>query len=208
VRIREDIKPHEKRRVEEAFALRSTSELHLISRKAERRDIYRKFLEMVQKTSGDQMVTLCAIGLGPSTVAGMKELVRLRLVVQIQKKKAELECDALRIITDAVLSERQADATTTAQQAEHPFQTRDQTMVPIRESETHGHEIPLTMTGQLSGRVFQLTVEDAFSALTSENVHGGVWLTEPYDTRSLPFVTFSISEDLSQQFALQRPQAM
>jgi hypothetical protein len=67
---------------------------------------------------------------------------------------------------------------------------------------------PLTITAQFFGRVFQLTRQDGLSALASEHVRGGVFLTEPYSTGSLPLVTFSISEDLSQEFALQRPQAM
>jgi len=105
LRRREAVKPHESKRINEAFKLLSESELPAppASHKAERQEHYRKFLQKVRKTSGDQMVTLCAVGLGQSVICGMRELVRLHLPERIQEKKADLECDALKNITDVHL---------------------------------------------------------------------------------------------------------
>jgi alpha-D-ribose 1-methylphosphonate 5-triphosphate diphosphatase PhnM len=113
VQLREAVKPHESKRISEAFqslskpGLLSRSELQPGSRTADRHESYRKFLDKVQKTSGDQMVALCAIGLGQSTIAGMKDAVRVRLPARIQEKRAQLESDALKRITDAHLAKRQ-----------------------------------------------------------------------------------------------------
>ena len=107
VQLREDVKSPESRRIDEAFGLLSKSELQAGSRTAHRHEKYRIFLGKVQKTSGDQMVTLCAIGLGQSHVAALTDAVRLRLPAQIQKKTVELESDALKSITDAQLAKCQ-----------------------------------------------------------------------------------------------------
>jgi hypothetical protein len=112
VQLREDVKPNESKRISEAFrslsrpGLPSRSELQRGSHTADRHENYRKFLEKVKKTSGDQMVALCAIGLGQTNIAGMKDAVRVRLPAQIQEKRAQLESDALKSITDAHLAKR------------------------------------------------------------------------------------------------------
>ncbi|KAK3700530.1 hypothetical protein LTR37_015931 [Vermiconidia calcicola] len=62
-------------------------------------------------------------------------------------------------------------------------------------------------TGSLTGKVYELTVEDAKSAILRQTA-GRVWLTVPFKTQSSPFVTFEVIHKLSRQVAQQRPRMM
>ena len=59
----------------------------------------------------------------------------------------------------------------------------------------------------LSGRVFQLTVQDIETVARSSHVRGEIWLTDPYN-KSSPFITIPITQKMTQSFASKRPQTM
>lgn len=66
----------------------------------------------------------------------------------------------------------------------------------------------LTLPGALSGRVFALSQEDARAIVMSEYMASSVWMTEPYDIASLPFITISITHGACLYFGAQRRQVM
>ena len=59
-----------------------------------------------------------------------------------------------------------------------------------------------------TGRVFELTLQDAQAIVMSDQVLGGVWLTEPYRSQSLPSITITVSEELCAYFSAQRNRVM
>jgi hypothetical protein len=63
-------------------------------------------------------------------------------------------------------------------------------------------------TDSLSGRVFALTHEDARDIVLSNKIAGGVWMTEPYDISSLPFITIPITHKICLSFGAKRHQVM
>lgn len=67
--------------------------------------------------------------------------------------------------------------------------------------------VKLTHTlGLLSGRVFELTLQDVQAILSSDQVGSKVWLTETYGNQSLPTITLTISQELCIYFSAQRHQ--
>jgi len=63
-------------------------------------------------------------------------------------------------------------------------------------------------TGSLSGRVFALTMDDIQFVINSNQVAGSIWMTEPYDNESSPFITITISPGACLFFGAQRHQVM
>lgn len=100
IQDREGLKPHEVRRVKEAFALLANPRARSTSKTGERHESYRLFLKKVEKICGAQMVVLCAVGLGQSAVAGMKERARLGLPSEIGSRKGSLECPDLQLLVE------------------------------------------------------------------------------------------------------------
>ncbi|OJD18552.1 hypothetical protein ACJ73_08713 [Blastomyces percursus] len=64
----------------------------------------------------------------------------------------------------------------------------------------------LIMLGLLSGRVFELTLQDVQAILSSDQVGSKVWLTETYGNQSLPTITLTVSQELCIYFSTQRHQ--
>jgi hypothetical protein len=100
IESRGGVKPHEGRRVEEASQLITTSPLRSGSKTAERQQCYQQFLINVEKLCGIEMVILCAVGLGKSAVAAMKDRVRLRLPSRIKPQTDSLGHSILRKLVD------------------------------------------------------------------------------------------------------------
>lgn len=100
IESRGGVRPHEGRRVEEALQLITASPLRSGSKAAERRQCYQQFLMNVEKLCGIEMVTLCAVGLGKSAVASMKDSVRLRLPSRIKPQTDSLGRSLLRKLVD------------------------------------------------------------------------------------------------------------
>ncbi|PFH55002.1 hypothetical protein XA68_11108 [Ophiocordyceps unilateralis] len=56
----------------------------------------------------------------------------------------------------------------------------------------------------LAGRIFQLTTTDVQRILTTSNLVGSPWLTDPYNS-TLPFVTFQITQELARLLGMRLP---
>lgn len=65
--------------------------------------------------------------------------------------------------------------------------------------------IPESSPG-LTGDVYGLTTTDAPAII--DEIQGQMWLTDPYDDNTQPFVTIQISWKLRDQIILQRPKMM
>jgi hypothetical protein len=55
------------------------------------------------------------------------------------------------------------------------------------------------------GDIYELTVEDAQATTISDQIRGKIWLTDTYYANTSPIITIPISEELRDQFAIQRP---
>jgi hypothetical protein len=91
VHCRNGVKAHEERRIKDAIATLNEHPDLSATKTAERRQHYRHFLSQIVENGGRQLVILCAIGLGQSAVAAMKEANRLLLPQEIRKHKAALQ---------------------------------------------------------------------------------------------------------------------
>lgn len=87
IKLRESVKPHESKRIREAFNLLE----QLPVENGEKRGHYRHFLKKVNEKCGPQMVVICVVGLGQSTITNMKEYARLRLPLEIKKRHQALK---------------------------------------------------------------------------------------------------------------------
>lgn len=67
-----------------------------------RRHSYQRFLKKIQEATSVRMVVLCAVGLGKSRVASMRDGVRLSLPLQIKDHEAALDCEVLQSIVDGI----------------------------------------------------------------------------------------------------------
>jgi len=60
----------------------------------------------------------------------------------------------------------------------------------------------------LTGDVYELTLDDARTAVALDGMCGKIWLTDPHNDGSSPFITLRITHELSKQLATRRPQVM
>jgi len=65
---------------------------------------------------------------------------------------------------------------------------------------------PLGSDTGLAGDVYELSPEDAQAV--SDQIRFQMWLTDPYDDNTKPFVTIPISWKLRDEFISQRPKMM
>jgi hypothetical protein len=91
IQRRPGLKSTEGKRVTEAFTLLATGPPPVDSKGAKQRDVYLDFLRRVQKVIGLSKVVLCAAGLGPSAISGMKDRVRVDLPFKMKERENEFE---------------------------------------------------------------------------------------------------------------------
>lgn len=101
IQYREDVRPQEAKRIQDAFAMMAeTSEEGRASQAAERRNSYRWLLKKVQDAIGPQLVLLCAVGLGQSAIGGMTDRVRLEFLEAIKEQEEALKSAILQKLGD------------------------------------------------------------------------------------------------------------
>jgi phosphoribosylformimino-5-aminoimidazole carboxamide ribonucleotide (ProFAR) isomerase len=103
INFRGGVRDHEKKRVKEAFAMLAQPPGPLSGKKSgktsKRREIYLQFLRRVNEQCGSQLVVASSVGIGQSAIAGMKELTRLRLSLEIKKHERALKSPSLQRVT-------------------------------------------------------------------------------------------------------------
>ena len=101
------LKPVEEKRVNEAFAMLANGPPPAQSTGAKQRIVYVDFLQRVQKLMGLPMVVLCAAGLGSSSVAALRDRVRVDLPVMMKEKAATFRYSVLRTVAAAHSARRE-----------------------------------------------------------------------------------------------------
>lgn len=93
----EGVKQHEGKRIREALSLVNMPPACAPSvlKTSERQDSYQQFLRKVENLCGLEIVTLCAVALGKSAVASMRDHVRLCLPSNIKIEEDTLKCSIL-----------------------------------------------------------------------------------------------------------------
>ena len=80
IQYREGVRPHEAKRMKDAFTLMAAPSVEEESQTAVRRNSYRRLLKKVQDAVGPQIVVLCAVGLGQSTIGATRDRVQLEFL--------------------------------------------------------------------------------------------------------------------------------
>lgn len=93
IQNRMGVKPAEDKRVNAALTL-------LAGPFSKQHEVYLNFLRRVQKVMGLSMVVLCAAGLGPSAIIGMRDRIRVDLPCAMKEREDELKSDVLQGLTD------------------------------------------------------------------------------------------------------------
>lgn len=96
IKLRNYIKPHEKKLIQDAFALIDQPRKEPKSKADKRREDYRHFLKQVDSECGPVSVCVCALGLRKTVFGRMLEDRRLRLPMMVKKHKSDLEIPFLR----------------------------------------------------------------------------------------------------------------
>ena len=102
IKRHDGVRTREKQQVQEAFELVSAPSESASSKQMRRKHSYQRFLKKVQEMTSLRMVVLCAVGLGKSRVASMRDGVRLSLPLQIRGHEASLDCEVLQSIVDGI----------------------------------------------------------------------------------------------------------
>jgi len=231
IQCREGVRLTECKRIREAFQLLGESG-RPADKKTTRRGHFRNFLTRVKKVAGLEMVVLCTVGLGQSTVGNMKDRLRLDLPLAIKNRDRVLTCSVLRDLVeeystdvstqtglasplkfDHKVDQRSANPMLQAAQPQEivPTQSPELPQVTTSLEQVQIHEPGPTVPAQpwrFEGAVFELTVEDAQAIAVSNQIKGDVWLTHPYGMDSNPFISIPISRELSIHFTKQRPRMM
>jgi hypothetical protein len=100
INLRGSVKDHERKRVEDAFAMLAQSPRPSSQKTGKRQRSYLHFLQQVDKHCGSQLVVASSVGIGQSAIAGMRELTRLRLPLEIKKHKRALTSLTLQTIAE------------------------------------------------------------------------------------------------------------
>jgi phosphoribosylformimino-5-aminoimidazole carboxamide ribonucleotide (ProFAR) isomerase len=104
INLRGGIRDHEEKRVEEAFAMlaqpQGLSSGKKSGKTSKRRENYLHFLRRVDEQCGSQLVVASSVGIGQAAIAGMKELTRLRLPLEIKKHERALKSPNLQKVVN------------------------------------------------------------------------------------------------------------
>ncbi|KAL2812031.1 hypothetical protein BDW59DRAFT_167902 [Aspergillus cavernicola] len=216
IELRKTLKPHEKKRANDAFCLSRQPTQPVQSKADERRKNYQQVIKKVYADCGPGSVVVCAV-LGQTLIGSMVEYHRLRLPLEMKKHKNSFNSKILLDLAQAAqeyvpASPRAASPISDSpslppSQEPHPEQPLLHSDAPESSSNVESNTV-LEPQRSLSGRVFALTHEDARAVVMSNQISGGVWMTDPYDNASLSFITIPISDEIALSFSVQRRQVM
>jgi len=95
IQFHDGVKPQQVKRIQEAFNLLSEPQGRAETKTQERRECYRELLRNLHRAVGLQAVVLCAVALGQSAVANMKDRLKIDLVAAVKVQKEALSCNVL-----------------------------------------------------------------------------------------------------------------
>ena len=66
----------------------------------------------------------------------------------------------------------------------------------------------IMIPAQLTGDVYELTIDDVRNIALSDQISGQIWLTDTYGEKTQSFITIPIRDELTKGFIIQRPRVM
>lgn len=105
IRFHDGVKPQEEKRIQEAFILLLEPQKRVETKTQERQQCYRELLTNLHREVGLQAVVLCAVGLGQSAVANMRERLKIDLVAAVKAQKEVLSCAILEKLVEKYSTE-------------------------------------------------------------------------------------------------------
>jgi hypothetical protein len=215
INLRGRVLPYEEKRIEDGLKALETEERGMVelNKKEKRFGIYRQVLRQIKKKSGLQLVAVFAVGLGLSHTNSMKDRIRVLLPSKVEEHKHLLQSPIISKVVDKYRTTGKIFIFSQARYLMKPTLARDSTgstlsMQPhqptLVEHDPDGcPEVPLSVLGYETSRVFELTLGDLNNILKSDQVLGRVLLMEPHG-KTLPFVTITISEESCGYFTAKR----
>ncbi|KAK2796448.1 hypothetical protein FQN50_009559 [Emmonsiellopsis sp. PD_5] len=223
IQYRDRVRPSEAERIRDAVAL-AMEPNPPESETSTRREKYWEFLRRINRLCGAGIVMLCAAGLGQSAIGIMKERVRIDLVAKIKQRETELKPSVLSAIYErnyiqgivilppklrqSRLNIRESSGRHDVTHSNEVSRTGDVYELTIEDTRTRHHVTHSNEEVSLTGDVYELTIEDARTIAMSDQIGGGIWLTDSYDANTASFITIPISDELKTQFIIQRPRVM
>ncbi|UNI15363.1 hypothetical protein JDV02_001900 [Purpureocillium takamizusanense] len=181
-------------RVDDAFALLASGEPPPGSTGAANRSKYLKVLKRVEEINGLAYVVLCAAGLGRSTIACMKESMRVGLPIEMKKQKDDLDQPALEKIASTYTTKQHSEVSSFGHNA----------LSMAGEALEPDYGLALTTTSQYTGDAYELTWDDARMIAKSGQDVGKVYLIDTYAETAHSFVIMPVSLEMTNHFAMRR----
>ncbi|KAJ5166060.1 hypothetical protein N7492_006356 [Penicillium capsulatum] len=91
IELRQSVKPHEEKRITGAFHLINQPEYDPKTKSDQRRENFKHLLKKLRADCGPELVIACALGLGQTAFANMREVYRLRLPNEVTKRKEKFK---------------------------------------------------------------------------------------------------------------------
>ena len=91
IELRQSVKPHEEKRITGAFHLINQPEYDPKTKSDQRRENFKHLLKKLRADCGPELVISCALGLGQTAFANMREVYRLRLPTEVTKRKEKFK---------------------------------------------------------------------------------------------------------------------
>lgn len=183
---RTHLKDAEMNRVDEALQLLTNGRPATGAKGAKQKNTYLGSLRNLRKKFGDTGVILCAAGLGPSTIANMREEERVFLPSRLSDYWNELELDVFKARADGL----------------------NQGTVPVLAallSDAFRLIVEDALLSSVAGDVYELSMEDVKKVVAMPGqIPGIVRLTDPYNRYQSSFVTIPLSKELADSLVINR----
>ncbi|PVH90394.1 hypothetical protein DM02DRAFT_547890 [Periconia macrospinosa] len=105
INLRENVKPHERKRIQEAFALLVEQQTTGAIPENKKSRGYNWLLQKIYNAGGAQLVMVCIIGLGRWAMLSLKEQVKLYLPEEMKKYRDEWDTQILQSVAQECWTE-------------------------------------------------------------------------------------------------------
>jgi hypothetical protein len=99
------LKPHQRKRIKEAFTILSRLEQTDDTPKYQKRGDYDGFLRRMLATGGAQLVMVCVLGIGHYALCSMSEPVKMELLTEMKHHERDWDIPKLRLLAEECLTE-------------------------------------------------------------------------------------------------------
>jgi hypothetical protein len=194
IQYRARIRPNDAERVADALMLTREADPPETTRERN----YWEFLRSIARDCGDEIVGLCALGLGRSAIGNMKGCFRLELSRRIRNNRVDLNCPVLR---DSLQANSANRASRDTNPPEYYLTRLGHSGAPSHAPVEHNQRMRM-------GDVYMLFMDDVRAIVNSDHATGIVRLYVSDDVDFEPWVTVPIPRELSAQLVMNRPRLM